>query len=159
MSRLTIKDEQGWGVKGMPWSSLYPGSTITLDIWDKLYDAIKKLMEYEDTGLDPEDVKRLDDFPQTAIVLGKLNKEQRKHRWIPVEEQLPEDEDYILLSFSNFSVPLVGRYEADEDGGGAYYVGDDETSCVRHGLFVNAWMPLPESYQPARLADADNQTT
>ena len=29
--------------------------------------------------------------------------------WIPVEERLPEDDNYILLSFENFSLPLVGR--------------------------------------------------
>ena len=27
--------------------------------------------------------------------------------WIPVEERLPEDDRYILLSFENFSLPLV----------------------------------------------------
>lgn len=34
--------------------------------------------------------------------------------WIPVDERLPEDDRYILLSFENFSLPLVGRYEENE---------------------------------------------
>ncbi len=70
-------------------------------------------------------------------------------QWIPVEERLPETNDYILLSFANFSLPAVGRYEADQEGG-AFYLGDcDEgDTCVSQDLFVNAWMPLPEPYRP-----------
>ncbi len=66
--------------------------------------------------------------------------------WIPVEECLPDNSEYILLSFANFSIPLVGRYEEDSDGG-AFYVGDEEDSCVSQDLFVNAWQPLPEPYR------------
>lgn len=82
-------------------------------------------------------------------MLKELNEEQCKHRWIPVEERLPEEDNYILLSFENFSLPLVGRYEADSDGEGAFYLGDcDEgDTCLSENLFVNAWMPLPEPYR------------
>lgn len=66
--------------------------------------------------------------------------------WIDVDEKLPPVDEYILLSFANFSVPRVGRYEEDEDGG-AFYVGDDDESCVSHGVIVNAWMPLPKQYK------------
>lgn len=68
--------------------------------------------------------------------------------WIPVSEQLPEDSKYILLSFSNFSLPAVGRYEKDDEGG-VFYLGDcdEEDTCVANDLFVNAWMPLPEPYK------------
>ena len=67
--------------------------------------------------------------------------------WIPVDERFPEDDDFILLSFENFNIPLVGRYESDTEGGGKFYVGDDEESCISVDLFVNAWMPLPEPYK------------
>ncbi len=30
---------------------------------------------------------------------------------------------------------------------GAYYVGDDEESCISQDLIVNAWKPLPEPYR------------
>ena len=66
--------------------------------------------------------------------------------WIPVEERLPDDDEYILVSFSNYPNPDIGRYEWDEEGG-AFYPGDDETSYVQYGLFVNAWMPLPKNYK------------
>lgn len=67
--------------------------------------------------------------------------------WNPVEESVPTDEGYILLHFENFSLPAIGRYQEDEDGGGAFYVGDDDENCLHYGLFVNAWMDLPERYK------------
>ena len=73
--------------------------------------------------------------------------EEQNKGWIPVEEQLPEQEKYVLLSFSNFSVPQVGRYEEDKEGNGAFYIGDEEETCVSQMFFVNAWMSLPESYK------------
>ena len=70
-------------------------------------------------------------------------------RWIPVEEKLPEDHNYVLLSFSNFSLPLIGRYTAYYNGGGEFYVCDcdKENTCFSQDLYVNAWMPLPEPYR------------
>lgn len=91
------------------------------------------------------------------VIIHCENKEQqdklieRLNRcvWTPVIEKLPETDDYVLLSFSNCTLLLIGRYERDEDGSGAWYVGDcnEEDTCVSQDLFVNAWMPLPEQYQ------------
>lgn len=67
-------------------------------------------------------------------------------RWIPIGEQLPRDESYILVSFENATMPDIARYEDDNEGG-AFYPGDDEKSYSSYGLFVNAWMPLPKSYK------------
>lgn len=65
--------------------------------------------------------------------------------WIPAE--VPPDSDrHILLSFTNFSCPLVGHYEADEDGG-AYYIGDEDVATSNYDVYVNAWAELPESYR------------
>ena len=66
--------------------------------------------------------------------------------WIPCNERLPEDDRYILLSFANFTIPMVGRYEEDTEGG-AFYIGDEEETCISQGLFVNAWMHLPKRYK------------
>lgn len=60
-------------------------------------------------------------------------------------EDPPEVGSYVLLSFSNFSIPLVGRYEEDEDGG-TYYAGYDDKPCTASDLYVDAWMPLPAPY-------------
>ena len=67
--------------------------------------------------------------------------------WIPIDEKLPPDDSFVLLSFSNFSVPIVGRYEETEDGGGNFFAGDEDEPLISQDLFVNAWMPLPKCYE------------
>ena len=67
--------------------------------------------------------------------------------WIPITERLPETDDYILISFENYTLPDIGRYEADAEGGGAFYPGDEAMSYASMGIFVNAWMQLPKSYR------------
>lgn len=73
---------------------------------------------------------------------------ERYPGWIPVEdtEHTPEDESYVLVSFSNFPLPDIARYE-ENDEGGTYYPGDDEDSYLKYGLFVNAWMPFPKPHR------------
>lgn len=80
------------------------------------------------------------------IAIKALEK-QHNNGWIPVDERLPDTNDYILLSFSNFTIPVVGRYETEKDGSGAFYIGDEVETCVSQMLFVNAWMKLPEPYK------------
>lgn len=59
---LIEKDDQGnWRVKGLPWKKLYTGEQITEDVFEKLYACLWRLMEYEDTGLDPEQVEMIRD--------------------------------------------------------------------------------------------------
>lgn len=54
---LTQKDEQGnWCLRGVPWAKLHPGSILDEEMWERLYGALWRLMEYEDIGLDPEQV-------------------------------------------------------------------------------------------------------
>ncbi|MCM1213299.1 MAG: DUF551 domain-containing protein [Lachnospiraceae bacterium] len=72
--------------------------------------------------------------------------------WIPCSERMPENDGYILLSFENLAVPMVGRYEED-DAGGAFYAVDGAESCISQDMIVNAWMPLPQPYT------ADHQDT
>lgn len=152
MPRLTWKDEEGnWGLRDLPWENLCAGVVMDDRTRQRLYGALCKLRDYEDTELEPEEVAKVNNFEkyQSAKLLEKLAEEREKHRWIPVEERLPEGESYILLSFVNFSLPLVGRYEQDESGG-AFYIGDEDITCVSQGVFVNAWLPLPEPYRPEK---------
>lgn len=85
-------------------------------------------------------------FMEFLEVLDEVEKEHN-NGWIPVDERLPDTNDYILLSFSNFTIPVVGRYEIDEDGSGAFYIGDELETCLSQDLLVNAWMELPEPYK------------
>ena len=84
-----------------------------------------------------------------AIEIVKQEAEQYNNGWIPADEP-PKDDNYVLLSFENFSLPLVGRYESDGKGGGSYYIGDcdEEDTCIANYLYVNAWQPLPQPFQP-----------
>ncbi len=60
MRRLTQKDSQGnWGLNGMPWKNLYTGQMITKEVEQVVYGALCKLKDYEESGLDPEEVEDL----------------------------------------------------------------------------------------------------
>lgn len=100
MQRLTEKDDLGnWCLKGVRWEQLRAGQVITKDVAEKLYGALFKLKDYEDTGCSPDDVERLNDFTQNEAVklVQKLNAEEKKHRWIPVEERLPEEDKWVQV--------------------------------------------------------------
>lgn len=58
-------------------------------------------------------------------------------RWIPVDERYPENDDYVLLSFLNFDIPMVGRYEDNN-----FYLGDEDVPLITQDLFVNAWKEI-----------------
>ena len=119
MNRLTQKLVNG--IKTGYWSA------------SKRDELVARLAEYEDTGLAPVEVLKL---------------KQNTVQWIPMAKELPESADYVLMSFENFSLPAIGRYEVNDEGDGAWYLGDDNggDTCCSVGLFVNAWMPLPNPY-------------
>lgn len=77
MGRLTEKDEYGnWCLRGVTWASLGVGKTITEDVWEGLYGALWKLMEYEDTGVSPEQLEVIDEeYRKMAEELARLRKE------------------------------------------------------------------------------------
>lgn len=98
-----------------------------------------KLKEYDDTY---DVVIHCDSEEERQKVVGTL----KTRLWVPCSERLPEDESYILVSFENATMPDIARYE-ENDEGGTFYPGDDEKSYSSYGIFVNAWMPLPEPYK------------
>ena len=76
----------------------------------------------------------------------------KKMQWIPAENPPEVDEggcsECILLNFANAAAHEIGHYVVDKDGGGAYYIGGDGgLCCSSYGIFVDAWMPLPERYE------------
>ncbi len=55
MLRLTKKETSGrWKIEGVAWEDLQNGSTITKEVRERLYGCIKKLKDYEDTGISPD---------------------------------------------------------------------------------------------------------
>lgn len=112
-------------------------SGIKTGYWspNKKDELIERLAAYEDTGLTPEEIERL--------------KEQ--HRWIPVEERLPEKEGEYLVTFAvDEKVRLVGYGCCRKDvlgnniGFGWY---DLYSGTYFSDKAFNAWQPLPEPYR------------
>lgn len=77
---LTEKDEQGnWRVKGLPWKDLNEGKPITREVFQRLYACLWKLMEYEDTGMTPDQAMEMkDDF----AAMGKTQARRRLDTYI-----------------------------------------------------------------------------
>ena len=146
MGKLTQLDDQGnWCLKGVKWDQLRAGSTITKDVEQAICEAVHKLKEYELVGEVYEPMKKLVEINKEQNRLA-LEVFEARRKWIPVTEQLPEPETYVLVSFSNFSLPIIGRYDENEEGG-AWFAGDEDEPLVSQDMFVNAWMPLPELYR------------
>lgn len=106
----------------MRYTEYHAGKAVIKDK-NKLSEAMEKLASYED-----------------AEEKDKLG------QWIPCSERLPEEEEYILLSFANYTGLDIGRYENDGEND-KFYPGDEEETYASYGLIVNAWMPLPEPYR------------
>jgi hypothetical protein len=105
------------------------------------HDFMKKLVD------DRQMVLASDVMDMIEQLKDDLEQDEKENGWIPVSERLPETDDYILLSFANYSIPIIGRCERDKDGNGIFYAGDDLISCLGNDLYVNAWMELPERYR------------
>lgn len=156
MNRLTEKDAQGnWSLKGVPWESLHVGQTITEELWQKLYGALWKLMEYEDTGLSPDEIEEcMDDGKDTDVLIND--------RWIPVSERLPEEHDSIFKKFKGTHKWVTGMFEKESDKVNVTIEFEDgtrktTTSYTLDGewklenrlvkMKVIAWKPFPDPYK------------
>ncbi len=74
MTRLTEKKDSGsWCLRDVPWSDLKPGVVLTQKTWEKLYGALWKLKDYEDSGLSPEQIEIMKDDAQVTAK-GMLKK-------------------------------------------------------------------------------------
>lgn len=63
MGRLTQKDKQGnWSLKGLEWKDLHAGALITQETYEALYGALRKLLDYEETGMAPGEIENINDF-------------------------------------------------------------------------------------------------
>jgi len=92
---------------------------------NEVFDAIKRLKAYEDTGLAPEEIM------ESKMLTG----------WIPVSERLPEELELVLT---------VGQFD---DIQVAYWDNQKWYLAINRGVYncdPVAWMPLPESYKPVK---------
>ena len=66
-----------------------------------------------------------------------ISTEMIEDEWKSLDE-LPKEDEYILISFENSNLPDIGRMEK-----GIFYPGDEMKSYKDFGLIVNGWRPLP----------------
>lgn len=59
-------------------------------------------------------------------------------RWVPINVELPDKDEHVLLSFSNASFVMIGRYAVDDEGNGVFRVGDEDETFIEHNMYVNA---------------------
>lgn len=130
------------------------------DLLDDIYDYFKTEIE----NFNHENQKgMLDDLVDVILEINKgvnkvIKSQPKVGEWIPCSENMEDmptekDGEYVLVSFSNYSLPDIGRYQEDEDGG-AFYPGDEDYTYTSVGLFVNAWQPLPDPYREDGGVDA-----
>lgn len=106
-----------------------------LNIAEMAYDTRKRLEElkpYEDTGLTPEQIKKL----------------KEENDWIPVEERLPEEQiNPITNDFYEYQVTAKFGECVDirhyKFGRGHWWHGPAIVD-----KYVIAWQPIPEPYEP-----------
>ena len=74
--------------------------------------------------------------------------EQPDHTWHECFDEdhasFPDNERNVIVSFSNFSLSIIGQWRVDEDGAGCWYLGDTDETFLSEGLFVDGWWELPK---------------
>lgn len=143
MERLTVPDDLIEGGKRRAIIDARAVRAVAMTI----YWALKK---YEDTGLTPEEIVALNTFDgiQAAKATEKLQEEQRKHRWIPVSERLPEVGKEVLVQWEKYDISTrntciyIDKMWRGKGGETVFetYLGSPNGKVV-------AWMPLPEPYR------------
>lgn len=143
----------------MEWSQIKPGTVITEQTWEKLYGALWKLKNYEETGLMPDKVLELNEETQEqarAMLerVAKLSDEieqmkgDERQRWIPLAERLPERNKSVLLCMKGRSSSGKCIQVGSLDHGFwsiQSYAGYE--SLATYEFYITAWMPLPEPYK------------
>ena len=152
MNRLTEKnDNKIYTLKEMEWNPpLLVRSGCT--IFDVLYRAIQKLGAYEDTGLMPDEIGKLNAETQeearkmlekVAELSEEIEKAQEKTRWIPMNDSFPTKAgDYMICTRDNYL-----RYRKIKL---SYFDPKYAWGDVENYETVIAWMPLPEPYEEGK---------
>ena len=103
---------------------------------------IQDILDYLDTTLHPIiSPEYWNVYSELYDMISTLPSAERRGRWIPVTERLPEDEGQYLVSCDTDYGVEVGRFYIDEDG--ERYFGCDWNDPED----IEAWMPLPEPYK------------
>ena len=106
--------------------------------------GVAKFIGAED---DPEikmEIKAYTDILEGVKEQPTIEPEQKKGRWIPCSEKLPEDEQIVLVTYKTTDRLHMCQYHEDGSRNQWYSFND---MCRAHNNVVAAWMPLPEPYK------------
>lgn len=108
MDKMILKDDCGnWSLAGVRWNDIRPGSRITKDVDSKLYAALWKLMEYEESELDPDEVDRMViDNNELILYLNIGTVEECREA---VEKQIPKRSQEVDDDYGYFKCPSCGE--------------------------------------------------
>ena len=115
---------------------------------EKLYDDLANNLRW--IMGDGSNGKDLDTYAYVGNTIRETFNEQAEYQvWTPISEKFPEVGQYVLVSFENegLTLPRIASYDEDEEGNGAFYPDGSNFTYASVGVFVNAWMPLPDPYR------------
>lgn len=147
MGLIEVDDNGKWRLKGVEWKQIAPGAVITKKIWEKLYGALWKLKDYEDTGLMPNEVTALNAETQKEArkMLERVAKlsdeiEQLKHGGDPgIKFFINKDG---VADVYDDTYDIVIHCESEEDQKDA----KEALKEIRRWIPVTEKLPEPETY-------------
>lgn len=146
--RLTEKRDNGsWKLKGVDWKQIAPDAKITDEVWWKLYEALWKLKDYEDTGVDPDGIRQLnaETQEQARQMLERVAKlsdeiERMKHGGDPgIKFFINKDG---VADVYDDTYDIVIHCESEEDQKDA----KEALKEIRRWIPVTEKLPEPETY-------------
>lgn len=111
---------------------------IVIDISEKVYGLLK----YFEPALGFDDKKDGNDDVKTALMRAVINGTPLP-RWTPISEKLPEEDEWVLITYYYDREIVIEIALLDEDGW--YYREIDNPYWIAEHPPI-AWMPLPEPY-------------
>lgn len=146
--RLTEKKDSGhWSLRDVPWDQFKPGAVLTKKIWEKLYGALWKLKDYEETGLSPDQVYELQNETQERA----RQMQERVARLSDEIEKLKHGGDHGIKFFINKdgiadiyddTYDITIHCESEEDKKDA----KEALKKIRRWIPVTEKLPEPETY-------------
>ena len=98
--------------------------------------ALEFMVEYLGGAFD-------EDFQRKLI--ERMNALPPAEPWPWHDAETPPDTDrLVLITFANYSVPVIGRFEGNDEEGYTAYVGDSDDRFIDEGLIVDGWYELPK---------------
>ena len=147
MGLIEKNDNGSWKLKGVEWKQIKPGAVITEQVWKKLYAALWKLKDYEETGLMPDKVLELNEETQeqARAMLERVAKlsdeiERMKHGGDPgIKFFINKDG---VADVYDDTYDIVIHCESEEDQKDA----KEALKEMRRWIPVTEKLPEPETY-------------